>query len=29
VQSDPPQLGSEKGTTSTVTITGTAYRCGA
>lgn len=28
VQSDPPQLGSEKGTTSTVTITGTAYRCG-
>jgi len=27
VQSDPPQLGSGKGTTTTVTITGTAYRC--
>lgn len=27
VQSDPPQLGNGKGTTTTVTITGTAYRC--
>jgi hypothetical protein len=27
VQMDPPQLGSGKGTTTTVTITGTAYRC--
>jgi hypothetical protein len=27
VMSDPPQLGSARGTTSTVTITGTAYRC--
>jgi hypothetical protein len=27
VQSDPPQLGSGKGTTTTATITGTAYRC--
>jgi hypothetical protein len=27
VQSDPPQLGTGKGTTTTVTITGTAYRC--
>jgi hypothetical protein len=27
VQSDPPQLGSGKGTTTTVTITGTAYKC--
>jgi hypothetical protein len=27
VQSDAPQLGSGKGTTTTVTITGTAYRC--
>jgi hypothetical protein len=27
VQSDPPQLGGDRGTTSTVTITGTAYRC--
>ncbi|HEY2511185.1 MAG TPA: DUF4156 domain-containing protein [Polyangiaceae bacterium] len=28
VQIDPPQLGSSHGTTSTVTITGAAYRCG-
>jgi hypothetical protein len=27
VQSDPPQLGNGKGTTTTATITGTAYRC--
>jgi hypothetical protein len=27
VQTDPPQLGSGHGTTSTATITGTAYRC--
>jgi hypothetical protein len=27
VQSDAPQLGSGKGTTTTATITGTAYRC--
>jgi hypothetical protein len=27
VQSDPPQLGQGKGTTTTATITGTAYRC--
>jgi hypothetical protein len=27
VQADPPQLGSSHGTTSTVTVTGTAYRC--
>jgi len=27
VQSDPPQLGNGRGTTTTVTITGTAYRC--
>jgi hypothetical protein len=27
VQSDPPQLGNGKGTTTTVTMTGTAYRC--
>jgi hypothetical protein len=27
VQSDPPQLGSGRGTTTTATITGTAYRC--
>jgi hypothetical protein len=27
VQVDPPQLGSSHGTTSTVTITGAAYRC--
>jgi hypothetical protein len=27
VQSDPPQLGNGHGTTTTVTITGTAYRC--
>jgi hypothetical protein len=27
VQSDPPQLGSGHGTTTTVTVTGTAYRC--
>jgi len=27
VQSDPPQLGSGNGTTTSVTITGTAYRC--
>jgi hypothetical protein len=29
VQSDPPQLGNGKGTTTTATITGTAYRCAA
>ena len=28
VQIDPPQLGASHGTTSTVTITGAAYRCG-
>jgi len=27
VQSDPPQLGTGRGTTTTVTVTGTAYRC--
>ena len=27
VQSDPPQLGQGKGTTTTATVTGTAYRC--
>jgi hypothetical protein len=27
VQSDPPQLGNGHGTTTTATITGTAYRC--
>jgi len=27
VQTDPPTLGEAHGTTSTVTITGTAYRC--
>jgi hypothetical protein len=27
VQSDAPQLGNGKGTTTTATITGTAYRC--
>ena len=27
VQSDPPQLGSGRGTTTTATVTGTAYRC--
>jgi hypothetical protein len=27
IQQDPPQLGSGRGTTTTVTITGTAYRC--
>lgn len=27
VRSDPPQLGSGNGTTTSVTITGTAYRC--
>jgi hypothetical protein len=27
VEHDPPQLGSGKGTTTTVTISGTAYRC--
>ena len=27
VQSDPPQLGNGNGTTTSVTITGTAYRC--
>lgn len=29
VQNNPPQLGSGKGTTTTATITGTAYRCAA
>ena len=29
VQADPPTLGSGRGTTSTATVTGTAYRCSA